>query len=178
MKLKNFDKKLLLYTNQDIFETIERSLLESKRSLLVVPHVCNNVNVFGGGFTQSVDEHYPIIKENFYLLGKQSILGYTQLITAKTNHKNNSKIVFANMIAQNGTIGKNNPRPLNYAALVKCMIDVKKFIEAENKTYDIDITQIHAPKFGSGLAGGKWPFIHDLIEDIWSSIGVTVHCLK
>jgi hypothetical protein len=35
--------------------------------------------------------------------------------------------------------------------------------------------EIHCPKFGSGLAGGNWDFISNLIEDIWSKYHVTVY---
>jgi hypothetical protein len=37
--------------------------------------------------------------------------------------------------------------------------------------------QIHAPKFGCGLAGGNWNFIQDLITDIWKNIQVFVYQL-
>jgi hypothetical protein len=35
--------------------------------------------------------------------------------------------------------------------------------------------EIHAPKFGSGLAGGNWNFISDLIEDIWGKYNVFIY---
>ena len=35
--------------------------------------------------------------------------------------------------------------------------------------------EIHCPKFGSGLAGGNWEFIKDLIEDIWGRYFVTIY---
>jgi hypothetical protein len=41
-----------------------------------------------------------------------------------------------------------------------------------NKTEKVEI---HCPKFGSGLAGGNWAFIEDLIEDIWGKYSVTVY---
>lgn len=175
MRLKENHSNKIMYSNEDIFETIEKTLQENKTSLIIVPHVCNNIGVFGGGFTKCINDNYPIVQENFCLLGKQAFLGYTQFVTVKTNSKTNSKIVFANMIAQNGIISKKNSRPINYAALVKCMIEVKKFIDIENKNNDIDSITIHAPKFGSGLAGGKWPFIRDLITDIWNSLNIYIY---
>ena len=38
-----------------------------------------------------------------------------------------------------------------------------------------DKIEIHCPKFGSGLAGGNWHFIENLIEDIWTAYFVTVY---
>ena len=43
-----------------------------------------------------------------------------------------------------------------------------------NKSENIEI---HCPKFGSGLAGGNWNFISDLIDDVWGRYNVTVHIL-
>jgi hypothetical protein len=173
--IMKFNSKIVYYKNQDIFDSIIGVIKTSKVTTnIIVPHVCNNVNVFGGGFTASIDKHFPIVKANYSMLGNKSKLGYTQFVEAKNNSNNNSKIVFANMIAQNKTISKNNPRPINYAALVTCMLGVREYIL--NLKKDNDCTnQIHAPKFGSGLAGGDWKFIEKLIEDIWYDIPVYVY---
>jgi len=176
MKIKQTNDSII-YSNQDIFQAIENTFNDTKTNLIIIPHVCNNIGVFGGGFTKYINDNYPIVQENFYLLGKQAYLGYAQFIIVKNNTKTNTKIVFANMIAQNGILNKNNKRPLNYAALVRCMIEVKKFIQIQNKNNDIDQTYIHAPKFGSGLAGGDWRFIEKLVEDIWSNYTICIHSL-
>lgn len=169
------NNKIVYYKNQDIFDSIISVIKTSKVTTnIIVPHVCNNVNVFGGGFTGSIDKYFPIVKANYNMLGNKSKLGYTQFVTAKNNPSNNSKIIFANMIAQNKTINKNNPRPINYAALMTCMLNVRDQIINLKKDND-SINQIHAPKFGSGLAGGDWKFIEKLIEDIWFDIPVYIY---
>jgi len=80
------------------------------------------------------------------------------------------------MIAQNGIRSENIPRPLNYLSLVKAMNSLSQYIHFNtgfaNKTENIEI---HAPKFGSGLAGGNWNFIANLIEDIWKPYNVYVY---
>ena len=80
------------------------------------------------------------------------------------------------MIAQNGTPSDRNARPINYLGLVKSMNTLGRFIRSEtgflNKTEKVEI---HAPKFGSGLAGGNWYFINDLIEDIWGDFNVYIY---
>jgi hypothetical protein len=77
------------------------------------------------------------------------------------------------MISQNGTISPRNKRPLNYLALCRSMLSVSKYIKEKINT-DQSV-QIHAPKFGSGLAGGNWGFISDLIDDIWSDFQVFIY---
>jgi hypothetical protein len=172
--MKTAQKSTLLFGN--LFEHIESYVNQNHNGCsIIVPHVCNNVNSFGAGFAAGVAKHFPIVKENYHLLGKQNILGYTQFVEVYKNKDYGHKIIFANMIAQNGTIHKNNPRPLNYYSLAKCMANVNLYIhqnfDSENRV------QIHAPKFGCGLAGGNWNFIQDLITDIWKNIQVFVYQL-
>ena len=146
---------------------------------VIVPHVCNNVNGFGAGFANDVAINYPIVKDNFHLLGKKAVLGYVQFVTVKEDPVYKHKLIFANMIAQNGIINPKNQRPLNYPALVKCMMTVRQYgLDIMNSNENTKV-EIHAPKFGSGLAGGNWYFITDLIEDIWTnSFGVHIYIKK
>lgn len=172
-KIKNNDSIKII--KADIFSS-SKNIIQSKNlgATVVVPHVCNNIGVFGGGFAACVRNNYPIVSTNFELLGKKTKLGYVQYITAAEDDLYKHKLIFANMIAQNNIIGPNNRRPINYEALVKCMVDVRQFINSLDK----DKIQIHCPKFGSGLAGGNWNFISDLIRDIWPSIDVIIYQLS
>lgn len=156
--------------NGDLFKNVNNYLLNNNTTSIIVPHVCNNINLFGAGFAAAVAHHYPIVKENYHLLGNHFLknnLGYTQFIKVAQNN-NGHRLIFANMIAQNGTISKNNPRPLNYVALMKSMSRITTYIN-ENFYGEDQKIQIHCPKFGCGLAGGNWNFIEELIKDIWSN---------
>jgi hypothetical protein len=103
-------------------------------------------------------------------------MGYAQVLKIKEDSKFHHKLFIANMIAQNGVRSQNNNRPLNYYGLVKSMVSLAYYIDNNtgflNKTEKVEI---HCPKFGSGLAGGNWAFIEDLIEDIWGKYSVTVY---
>lgn len=169
------DKPTLRLVKSNIFE-VTKSIVQSKHlgSTIVVPHVCNNIGLFGAGFAAAVKKAYPIVATNFELLGRKTKLGYVQYVSVMKDSKYLHELIFANMIAQNEIISQHNPRPLNYEALVKCMIDVKNYTENLNK----EKIQIHCPKFGSGLAGGEWKFIHCLIEDIWNNFPVYIYQLK
>lgn len=138
---------------------------------VIIPHVCNNIGLFGAGFCHAVRNEYPVVASNYELLGKKIKLGYVQYVKVIEDPTYKHELIFANMIAQNGTIGKNNFRPLNYESLVRCMINVRETI----KGLDKEKTEIHCPRFGSGLAGGNWNFIEDLIEDIWSSYNICIY---
>jgi len=165
----NTKNNRLRFVNANLFTEIQQF---STQYNIIVPHVCNNKGVFGGGFTSGIRKYFPIVEENYSLLGKKCILGYTQFVIAKHDKISDKKIIFANMLAQNGTISKFNSRPLNYFHLAICMKNVHNYIM---DNFDFEETQIHCPKFGSGLAGGNWKFIQDLITDIWVSTDTVVY---
>ena len=143
---------------------------------IIIPHVCNNIDLFDAGFAGAIGTKYPIVKQNYHVLGKSFLSknpGYTQFITVEQNKQHGSKLVICNMIAQNGILSSNNKRPINYISLCKAMIGIKQYIKL-NFDKDQKI-EIHSPKFGSGLAGGNWNFISCLIDDIWSDVPVYVY---
>jgi len=161
--------------NRNIFdEIVNRIKSEQNGASIIVPHVCNNVNAFGAGFAGQIALHYPEVKENFHMLGQQAKLGHSQFINVQSDKKYGHSIFFANMVAQNKLINAKNKRPLNYAALVYCMNQVRIFTKELQRKNDNKV-EIHAPKFGSGLAGGNWTFIEDLINDIWYDLPVFVY---
>lgn len=161
----------------DIFEQAEARLTHGVQGChVLIPHVCNNVNGFGAGFAADVADRYPLVKQNFHLLGKDAKLGYVQFITVKEDKNYKYKLIFANMIAQRGIFNQiKNPRPLNYPSLMKCMEKVSSYADYLSSSTEGSKVEIHAPKFGSGLAGGNWNFITDLIEDIWTNQQVFVY---
>lgn len=165
--LSYHNKHSFYISTENIFESIKK---ESPSNIIILPHVCNNINVFGGGFTYDLSNAYPIVKANFQVNGPQK-LGHAQHI------KINSGFIVSNMIAQNGTINKKNTRPLHYPSLIKCMQDVAAYGKKISLEFEKPF-QIHAPKFGSGLAGGNWNFIADLIDDIWGNIETYIYHKK
>jgi len=102
-------------------------------------------------------------------------LGKVQVIETVASKK--APIFVANMIAQNGVRGPENPKPIKYEALVNCMQAVaERSVHRSLQHYPVEI---HAPKFGSDLAGGNWSFIEELIEEIWKDFSsVTIYQLE
>jgi|694.fasta_scaffold92165_7 hypothetical protein len=175
MYTKLSDKKLpFIYSNNDIFESVRERVTGGNNGCTVfVPHVCNNIDLFGAGFAAQVAEKYPSVKADYHMLGKNFLknnFGYSQILKVFEDPKHKHQLYFVNMIAQNGTKNPKNLRPLNYFALAKSMQTLSNHIQ-NNTGYKngLEKIEIHCPKFGSGLAGGNWDFITNLIEDIWSS---------
>ena len=173
-------KQEINFVKGNLFDYVEQNIRAGNNgSSAIVPHVCNNVDLFGAGFAAEVAQHYPIVKENYHLLGKSFLknnLGYVQFVEVFSDPKYGHKLIFANMIAQNGVVSKSNSRPLHYGALVKSMYSINRYLlENFNNEYKVEI---HCPKFGCGLAGGNWNFIQDLILDIWSNYRVVTYSIK
>ena len=163
--------------NKSIFDIAHEVIFSKENSYnVIIPHVCNNANVFEIGFSEQINKKYPSVKINYELLGKSFLLknpGYVQFNDVDRNVSSNKRLIVSSMIAQNGLKNKNNKRPLNYAYLVKSMVLVKKFIvqnfNSENKV------MVLTNKFGIGQTGGNWKFIECLIEDIWKDLEVVIY---
>lgn len=176
-------KNEIQYTNKNLFQiTRDRVTAGNNGCTVFIPHVCNNIDAFGAGFAAQVAEKYPIVKADYHMLGKTFLrnnMGHAQFIKVFEDPKHRHKLFFVNMIAQNGLINKSNPRPLNYVGLVKSMLSLSNYIQNQTGfSSGQEKVEIHCPKFGSGLAGGNWNFISDLIEDIWSKFFVIVYDYK
>jgi hypothetical protein len=143
---------------------------ESDDEIVIIPHVCNNLGGWGAGFVLALGKRFGDEPEKAYrLIVASNSLGQTSFCDLREEYG----IKIANMIAQNGYIGEDNPRPLDYGALVKCMQAVVQ--EIHYALYSLPVKKtIHCPKFGSALAGGNWEFIEALIEDIWLAKGIDV----
>jgi len=183
-KINKLQSYKYLTSNRNIFDVcLEKINKENLGSSVIIPHVCNNVDMFGAGFASAISDKFPIVKMNYHMLGKKFLrdnFGYCQIIVVYENPKTKNTLYVANMISQNGIVSSNNPRPINYFALTKSMNLISNFIKnkTQNTIGHIEKIDIHCPKFGSGLAGGNWYFISDLIEDMWRDFSVTVHSIS
>jgi len=156
---------------RDIFEIAgEHINAKENGESIIIPHICNNANVFSGSFAQYIDSHYPEIKTNYSLLGRTFLSnnpGYVQFVDVDREPLYNRRLIIATMIAQNSLYSKNR-RTLNYAYLVKSMIEVKKYVvrnfNAESKI------KILVAKNAFKQGNGNWTFITNLIEDVWGDI--------
>jgi len=140
-------------------------IIEARGKNVIIPHVCNDIGYWGRGFTADIDKLNPGIgkeyREYLRLLTSKGIEPLGRVCYSWITYN----FCFAGMIAQHG-VGRKN-KPLRYEALRKCMENVAE----KAKKYNLEI---FCPKFGSGLAGGDWNKIEEMIRDIWEDIKVTV----
>ena len=170
----------------NLFELIP---LETENPKLI-PHVCNDIHVIGGGFTGPLIKKWPEVKE-IYNSYPNLYLGAMQLVKVKPQKSpryqiegqtylsgpNYQNVWVCNMISQSGIIGPDNPKPIKYVALVRAMEEVARTAHHLRRNYFSDKpakVEIWAPRFGSDLAGGNWNFIVELIDEIWGEFDVHI----
>lgn len=128
---------------------------------VVIPHICNDIGKWGKGFVLSLSKRWPKTRSEYLSFVDHNGLGTCQFVQVEDN------ITVANMIAQHG-IGRTPDRPpIRYGALTTAMNNVARYC------HDTDAT-IACPKFGSGLAGGQWSIIRQLVYELWVDNGIDV----
>jgi len=135
----------------------------------IIAHICNNKNRWGAGFVLALSAKwgYP---EQFYRARQTYPLGDVDVLSVDQDDDGNVLYV-ANMIAQHDIKPDldGNP-PIRYDALRTALSKVNKIAMEKNAT-------IHAPRFGSGLSGGNWEIIEEIIKEV-ITVDVTIYLFK
>lgn len=129
-------------------------------------HVVNDAGAWGAGFVLALSKKWKE-PERWYRefplkLGEIQVVGVENDITV------------INMCAQ--TLNYPYPSgeiPLKYDALQKCLYEVNSFISLLSMP-----VEIHAPRFGSGLARGDWDIIEIMIKKELRDINVYIYDLN
>lgn len=135
----------------------------------LIPHVCNDIGAWGAGVSGAIGRAFPAA-EGIYRGKSQHVLGEVDFV------KIDEGITIAHMVAQHGirpTAIPNDPNerpPIRYGALVEAMEMARWFCRADDEAW----CSIHAPMFGSALAGGRWDVIESLILELWVDEGIDV----
>jgi len=166
---------MINYVIGDLFENIP---ITDPTIKVIIPHICNDIGAWGKGFVVPLGRKFPDAKERYISWYKDTIPDRLAFQLGKTQSVIVGDVVVMNMIAQEGVRRQGYTTPIRYAKLVECMNYVAEACSYyQNKICfpNIEKVQIHAPKFGSGLAGGNWEFIEVLIKEIWKNVDVWIY---
>lgn len=142
----------------------------------IIAHCCNNVGGFGSGFVFALKSAFPVTEKSyrewFYHhndLDMLTELGYPEFLLGEVQFiKVSDDLYVANMIGQEGISWKDGVPPVRYDAVERCLKRVKTFANHHKAT-------VHMPRICSGLAGGKWDQIEEIINKTLSDVQVTVY---
>ena len=152
---------MINYIEKNLFDGIKK-----EDNIFLIPHITNNVKGWGAGFVVPLGNCFPKAKQMFLSFDNPK-LGDVQFCEC------DNKII-CNMFAQDGIRNINNLNPIRYESLKQCMNKIKKYIEDLMKSTNKKIV-ISAPMFGSGLAGGEWSEIENMINEIWKDFDVDIY---
>jgi len=151
------------------------------RKLII--HCCNDQGGWGRGFVLALSK-LDLNPESLYLawskINRYWKLSPVQYATGKAKLGEVAFTAFhqptlfvANMIGQHKAViedtglDEDGNVPIRYDAIRKCLKKVRRYCRKHNMS-------IHAPRFGSDLAGGDWNVIEKIIEDELTTRGISV----
>lgn len=161
---------LIQYCRGDVLVPLNRG-----HRHVVIPHVCNDAGGWGAGFTGNLSRAWPEPEAAYRQVAERGLmLGITQFVETPGRRwlQHEQRVTVANMVAQRGfrglpSVGRTSRPPLRYGALAACMNQVAMFA-AEHAA------AIHAPWFGTDLAGGHPATIDQLVWELWVERGLEV----
>ena len=136
------------------------------RKLLV--HLCNDVGGWGAGFVLSLSKRWKepeMAYRRWYKTQTPKFgLGEAQFVNVSPT------LWIANVIAQYGIAHTNEGPPIRYEAVRLGLLKVSK------KAKELRMN-IHMPRIGCGLAGGRWEQIEPIVQTtlIQAGLSVTVY---
>ncbi len=137
-----------------------RSLQFERDHIPVIPQICNNVGLYGAGYSGAISSRWPIVEQEYlkWFNYKEKLPGTTGPFGLGQNqYVNCDNVIVVNMISMSGVRSKYRPKPLLEVELMSCL----------HKLSEIKISypiKFYFAEIGSGLAGGKWEDVKYYIE--------------
>lgn len=138
---------------------------------IIIAHCCNDVGLFGAGVALAIRRKWPEVAEKYYNFADSGLayLGQVQMIKVEP------KIIVCNIIGQRGVgnqklDGQILP-PIRYEAIYEGLLRIRTKIKM-SKNMPISI---HAPRFGTKLAGGNWDDIFSCINKVFSNMDIDIY---
>lgn len=131
---------------------------------LVVQVVNDKTANWGGGFSRVIRERWPAVQDDFraWVREDESRLALGNVRVSEVE----PDLWVASLVAMHGYGASAKPR-IRYAALEKALGTVAD-VAVESRA------SVHAPRIGAGQAGGSWPVVAGLLEEILCARGVPV----
>ncbi|PIF43847.1 O-acetyl-ADP-ribose deacetylase (regulator of RNase III) [Chryseobacterium sp. 52] len=121
----------------------------------IIAHICNDIGGWGKGFVVAVSKRWKQPEKEYrewFKNGGNFNLGEIQMVQTEKD------IWVCNMIGQHKIMtNSNGVQPIRYEAVEECLEKLA------NEALKFN-AEVHMPRIGCGLAGGKWEEIEPIIE--------------
>lgn len=104
--------------------------LQVDNGLRILCHIVNNKNKWGKGFVLALSAKWPQPEQAYRewaSFNNNFCLGQVQLVPVNDKY---GKLYIANMVAQDGFAGMNNPVAVHYDALNECFCQLNEWIKS------------------------------------------------
>lgn len=132
----------------------------------LVVHVVNDtaLNWGGGGFAAAVRRKWPAAHDSFtnQVTANRASLRLGNVVA----HTVAADLTVASVVAQRGYGFSAKPR-VRYGALREGLVNVSNIAKHSGAS-------IHMPRIGTGLAGGAWPVVEEIVREVLIGAGVPV----
>jgi len=132
----------------------------------VIVHVCNDVGGWGKGFVLAISKRWCEPEREYRRWHHERApdpleLGRVQFVEVDPS------LWIANLVGQHGLRADNGIPPVRYDAIRTGLVAVAAFAREHAAT-------VHMPRIGAGLAGGSWPIIAEIVEEVLVNHGINV----
>jgi O-acetyl-ADP-ribose deacetylase (regulator of RNase III) len=137
----------------------------------LIVHICNDIGAWGKGFVLALSRRWHEPEQQYRAWSRQAgpvpfALGQVQFVLV------GDALWVANLIGQHGIRDADNLIPIRYDAVRQGLARVAEFAQERGSS-------VHMPRIGTGLAGGNWDEISQIITDelVGRGIAVTIYDL-
>lgn len=129
-------------------------------------HVVNDKGAWGAGFVLALSRRWKQPEQDYreWAKGNANVpFALGQVLFSSPL----SGVTVVNMLAQKGLRSPDNPCPLSYPALRRCL-------EAAARDARTLGASVHMPRVGCGLAGGEWNRVAKIVQEELCDKGIPV----
>lgn len=138
----------------------------------IIVHGCNAQGVMGAGVAAAVRATYPGAYDTYRAAHSESGLKVGQIVPYTAKSENGCPgLIIVNAITQE-FYGQDGRRYVDYDGVRKCFEQVADLARRS------ELTDVHFPLIGCGLAGGNWPDVAPIIEQTLAGLNAHLWVLE
>lgn len=132
----------------------------------IIVHIVNDIGKWGAGFVLALSKRWSNLKNDYQTHYRAYSLG--DIYVSKTS---DNDIYVVDLFGQHGIRTTFNPTVIRYGAVEQGLKKLRYRLEKAS----LKDVSIHMPKIGSGLAGGNWQIIENIINKVFDGSNIPIY---